>query len=120
MARARCRRRLKYGEISSAWSAWVELAGSRVYALKRLREIGNRLRTPEIAVVWSSWYEQLREDRRRAQSAPHGAPTRAQRAVLAGAQRAGTAVACAAAPLIVLPRGLHRGGVERARSARRA
>ena len=54
-------RRIKFGGLANGWMAWKELRDARSYALKRLREIGNRLHRPELSFAFGAWGELLEE-----------------------------------------------------------
>jgi hypothetical protein len=54
-------RRMKNAGLSFCWSAWVERWEAKVYALGRLREVGNRLRKPELAFAYYTWRAQWEE-----------------------------------------------------------
>ena len=41
--------------IASGFSAWLDLWNAKVYALGKLREVGNRLRAPGKAVAFKQW-----------------------------------------------------------------
>ena len=56
-------RRLLSRDLSRGWSAWCEMWAARSYAIKRLRECGNRLRRPGVTNAFDAWigvWEQAR------------------------------------------------------------
>ena len=48
-------RRMMNQGIANGWAAWYELWEAKTYAMNRLREVGNRFRSPELAVAFSNW-----------------------------------------------------------------
>lgn len=48
-------RRVLNADLANGWSAWVELWEAKSYALTRLREVGNKLRSPEMAFGFGLW-----------------------------------------------------------------
>ena len=63
-------RRLVHARVADAWGAWLEFAGARGHAMRRLREVGGRLRRPEMSFafgVWSVVLDEKRERERHAQ-----------------------------------------------------
>ena len=60
-------RRVRYGDLANKWAAWVEHKDAKLYALARLQQIGNRLRSPELSHAWAVWDSSLREERERSQ-----------------------------------------------------
>jgi hypothetical protein len=50
-------RRMMNADLSGAWGAWCELWEARSYSLRRLREVGNKLRAPELAESFGLWAE---------------------------------------------------------------
>ena len=57
-------RRIMYGGLARGFTAWTELYEAKVYALEKLRSIGNRLRAPAAAIAWSAWAFDMGEDKR--------------------------------------------------------
>jgi hypothetical protein len=54
-------RRIMNRDVALGFGAWAELWQSRVYALTRLREVGNRLRSPEKSFAFGEWAYQWEE-----------------------------------------------------------
>ena len=54
MRRQAARRMLSAG-LARGFGAWLEFAGAKAYAMKRLRECGNRLKSPESALQWEAF-----------------------------------------------------------------
>jgi len=52
-------RRIANKDLAAGWEAWVELWEAKTYAMKRLRQVGNRLKRPEVAIAFSLWSELL-------------------------------------------------------------
>ena len=48
-------RRLLSRDLSRGWSAWCEMWAARSYAIKRLREASQRLKSPQMAVAYQLW-----------------------------------------------------------------
>ena len=52
-------RRIMNAGLNNAWSAWYELWNARTYALAKLREVANRLRSPELAHAYNHWLRRV-------------------------------------------------------------
>ena len=50
-------RRMMNQDIIRGWSAWQEMYEAKTYAMNRLREVGNKLRSPELSVAFSKWLD---------------------------------------------------------------
>jgi hypothetical protein len=48
-------RRIMNQDITRGFTAWCELWEAKTYAMARLREVGNRFRSPELSVAFSWW-----------------------------------------------------------------
>jgi len=59
-------RRILYADLASGFSAWVELWSAKVWAMQRLRDAGNHMRSPEIATAFRIWMGEWDEERRQA------------------------------------------------------
>ena len=55
LLRRQIMRRMMNQGISRGWTAWVEMWSAKTYAMARLREVGNRFRTPELAGAFTHW-----------------------------------------------------------------
>ena len=62
-------RRMANSGLSNAWAAWTELWEARAYAIKRLREVGNKLRAPEKADAFYHWSGDASEQKAKAELA---------------------------------------------------
>ena len=60
-------RRIQNRDIALGFGAWLELWEAKVYSLNRLREVGNKLRSPELSNAFSLWADQWEEERMLAQ-----------------------------------------------------
>ena len=56
-------RRLLHAGLSAGWEAWVERWQAKTYALRRLRQVANRLRKPNLTWAMGMWNELLEEKR---------------------------------------------------------
>ena len=63
MLRRQMVRRIANREIAMGFGAWQELWQAKVYALERLRSVGNKLRSPELSFAFTAWYEDLSESK---------------------------------------------------------
>ena len=54
-------RRMLNASLANGWSAWVKLVDAKQYALKRLRDCANRLKSPVLAEAFTLWVDQARE-----------------------------------------------------------
>ena len=63
MLRRQSMRRIQNRDLGDAWSAWVELWEARSYALTRMREVGQQLRSPELLGAWAHWDRSTAEER---------------------------------------------------------
>jgi len=52
-------RRVLNADLSSGWEAWLELWEAKTYAMRRLREVGARLKRPELSMAFRTWEELL-------------------------------------------------------------
>ena len=57
-------RRIANRDIAAGFSAWLELWEAKKYALARLRECGNRLKSPELYNAFSDWHTDFAEAKR--------------------------------------------------------
>jgi len=57
-------RRMMNAGIANGWAAWHELWAAKTYALRRLREVGNKLQTPELSNALEFWRADLAEEQR--------------------------------------------------------
>ena len=64
LLRRQVMRRMMNQGIANGFTAWVELWEAKTYALNRLREVGNRLRSPEIFLAFGFWSDDWRETKR--------------------------------------------------------
>ena len=48
-------RRMMNAGITRGWQAWVDFWEAKLYAMSRLREVGNRLKSPELADAFELW-----------------------------------------------------------------
>jgi len=55
-------RRLLSRDLARGWSAWCEMWAARSYAIKRLRECGNRLRAPTTSLAFNFWFRDWAEE----------------------------------------------------------
>ena len=62
-------RRMANQGIASGFSAWKELYESRQYALRRLHQVGNHLRSPEMSQAFTFWSDDCRETKAAAERA---------------------------------------------------
>ena len=62
-------RRMLYRDLADGFSAWSEHWHARVYAMDKLRQVANRMRTPELANTFYSWQDDLEEARHAARVA---------------------------------------------------
>jgi len=64
MLRRQVTRRIMNSGLSSAWTSWLELWQAKSYALRRLREVGNKLRSPELSSAFGFWQGDSSEAKR--------------------------------------------------------
>ena len=64
LLRRQAGRRMLYARLASGWAAWAELWEARRYALGRLRDVGNQLRTPGLTDAFDVWAEDAQEVKR--------------------------------------------------------
>jgi len=57
-------RRMKNAGLAHGWLAWLDMWSSRTYAVAKLRQVANRLRTPELADAFRRWVVRLVEQAR--------------------------------------------------------
>ena len=69
MLRRQSMRRMANSGLSFGFVAWTELANARRYALTRLRDMGNKLRSPEKSTAFEWWTIDLKEAKRLAEIA---------------------------------------------------
>jgi hypothetical protein len=63
LLRRQSMRRVMNSGLSSGWVAWVEMWEAKSYALKRLKDVGNKLRTPAVSDTFSYWCTSLAQKR---------------------------------------------------------
>ena len=80
MLRKQSLRRIQNRKLAAGWTAWHELWDARASALRRLREVGNKLLKPEMMNAFSDWTDSVEAEKR----ARERAELRRQRATLAG------------------------------------
>ena len=57
-------RRMLHQGLIRGWSAWLEAWEARSYALRQLRDVGNRLHSPELANALDFWRDEAAEAKR--------------------------------------------------------
>ena len=57
LLRRQVARRMMNQDIIRGWSAWQEMWEAKTWAMNRLREVGNKLRSPELTVAFSKWID---------------------------------------------------------------
>jgi len=67
LLRRQVTRRIMNSGISRGFTAWVELWEAKAYAIRRLREVGNKLRAPEVSVMFGYWGDECAEAKRLAE-----------------------------------------------------
>ena len=65
LLRRQSMRRVMNSGLSSGWIAWIEMWEAKSYALKRLKDVGNKLRTPAVSETFSYWSTSLAQKRAR-------------------------------------------------------
>ena len=68
MVRRQSLRRILNRRLASGWAAWSAFWSAKTYALRRLRQVANHLKSPELARAFT-WWERLCADRRKAAQA---------------------------------------------------
>ena len=62
-------RRMMNRDMAAGWDAWYELWSAKAYALQRLREVGNRFRSPELSNAFAFWQSDFENEKHRAEKA---------------------------------------------------
>ena len=78
MLRRQSVRRMLNAGVANGFIAWTELWEAKSYAMGRLREVGNKLRSPELSQAFGSWAAVTREAKHAAERErrePHTVPT---------------------------------------------
>ena len=60
-------RKFQNSELNFGFTAWIELWQARTNAMQKLREVGNRMRSPELADTFYWWSDQCTEEGRKAE-----------------------------------------------------
>ena len=55
LMRRQVTRRMLNQDLSNGWSAWYAFWSAKVYAYGKLREVGNKFRSPELAMAYEFW-----------------------------------------------------------------
>ena len=80
-------RRMLNRDITMAFTAWTDLWTAKVYAMNRLRQVGNRFKSPALLVAFDEWaaacYEATQQ-RKAAAARAHKAKLEAERGELSG------------------------------------
>ena len=48
-------RRMFYSSLAHAWTAWTDFWSAKTYAMGRLQQCGNKLKTPALATSFGVW-----------------------------------------------------------------
>ena len=57
-------RRMMSADLAWGWSCWFDLWSAKTYALSRLRQVANKLKSPELYDAFSFWYADAMDEKR--------------------------------------------------------
>ena len=64
-------RRMLNSALADGWSAWHELWSAKTYAMGRLREVANRLKSPALSTAFGEWVAGWEDSKREAEMKAH-------------------------------------------------